>query len=227
MPQEYEVFFIVNKAIPENGKYFLAGIFIVLLLAGTFIYKSGGVNPALEKLAPGNSATNGVNTPEENKIKLQNEIVDKAIAQLKSEGKNKDRILVNAGGGIGGGGESGACTMQATKIGDSNYFVRVKVTSQQSAIDQTSGQTLTYTYADVDEYEKITGTTVQIDNETGSVITTANLSEQEYLEGRASIPDLNPEKLLIVAAQEPGTPEVNAFTNFYLTYDNNVFSASC
>ncbi|MBU4246719.1 MAG: hypothetical protein ABIF85_05785 [Nanoarchaeota archaeon] len=220
---------IAKKHNPKNRKYYLAGLFIIFLLAGAFINGCGGIIPALEKIALGNNAVNGVTTPDENKIKMQNEIIDRTITKLKSEGKDKDRILVNAGGGLSGGDSGGGCAIQMTKIGDSNYFVRVKITGQESIIDESSGQTLTYLYADVDEYEKITGTTVRIDNETGTIITDVNLTEEEYLEGRASIPDLDPEKLLIISVQDPDSPdqEINDFTNFYLTYDNNVFSAAC
>ncbi len=200
----------------------------MLSLASAFIYKSDSIKPMLEKLTRNNDSNNGAENIEDIKIKTQNEILDRTVAKLKGDDLHNNRTIVKSGG-FGGGGDGSWCTVQKSRIGDSNYFVRAKITGKESIFDEESGQTITYIYADVDEYEKVTGTTIKMDNESGLIITDANLTESDYEAARAAIPDLNPEKLLIIAIEDPemNAPDTNEFANVYLTQENNVFSTIC
>lgn len=200
----------------------------MLSLAAAFICKSGGIKPMLEKLTANNNSINGAEKIEDIRIKTQNEVLDRTVAKLKGDGLHNNRTIIKSGG-FGEGGDGSGCTVQKSKIGDSYYFVRARITEKESIFDEKSGQTITYIYADVDEYEKVTGTTIKMDNESGLIITDSNLTKSDYEAARASIPDLNPEKLLIIAIEDPemNGPDINEFANVYLTQENNVFSTIC
>ena len=194
-----------------------------------FVYKGDAIKPILSKLSPDNNEVDGIQNPVDTKIKTENEILDRVAAKLKSDGKNEDRTIVKSDSAGGGGEGIRECAVQKSKIGDLDYFVRAKITEKESVFDEASGQTLTYIYADVDEYEKVTGTTFIRDNESGLLITNTNLTEEDYDAAKANIPDLNPEQLLIIAVpdSEINGQDTDDFANVYLRYDNNLFSTTC
>ncbi len=180
----------------------------------------------LEKLTANNDSINDAEKLE--KIKTQNDVLDRTVAKLKGDGLHNNRTIIKSGG-FGEGGDGSGCIVQKSKIGDLDYFVSARITGKESVFDETSGQTLIYIYADIDEYEKITGTTFTRDNESGLLVTNVNLTEKEYDAAKANIPDLDPEQLLIITTQdsEMNEPETDEFANIYLTLDNNVFSTVC
>jgi|GEM_PF-2035503 len=184
----------------------------------------------LEKLTVNNDSIDDAGKIEDLKIKTQNEILDRTVAKLKGDGLHNNRTIVKSGGfgGGGGGGDGSGCIVQQSRMGDSNYFVSARITGKEKIFDETSGLTINYIYADVDEYEKVTGTTVKMDNASGLIITDTNLTENDYNAAKAAIPDLNPEKLLIVTIENPDmSPDTNEFANVFLTQENNVFSTIC
>ena len=223
-----------------DKKYGIIGLVVIVLVVA--IYSGGGPKNLIEdikKLAsPDSENKNADDTPNPDDVTL-----DRIVQKIKNDGLHDNRTIIKSpGGGSGGSGSGGSggnsaagCSMQSgdsvtlTGVSGADYFIRAKVTGTENQVDAESGKAITYTYAEVDEYEKIVGTVIALDENSGKPIINENISEGQYLEARASVPDLDPDQLLIISYADSGSSsDAGAFTNMLVEYESpGGFSVVC
>ena len=221
-----------------DKKYGIVGIIIVVLAVA--VYSGGGPKNLIDeikKLASPDSESKNINSTKNS----DDAILDRIVQQIKNDGLHNTRTIIksSAGGGSGSGGSGGGSSKGCSDIqsGDSvtltgtsgaDYFIRARVTGTENTVDSASGKAITYTYADVDEYEKIVGSVIKLDESSGKPIIDENVTESEYIAARASVPDIDPDKLLIVSyADSGGSSGSGAFTNMLVQYQSGGFSVVC
>jgi len=224
-----------------DKKYGIIGLIVLALVAA--VYFSGGPKNMIEQInklaSPDSEKLNNEDAPNPDDA-----VLDRIVQEIKNGGLHSNRTIIksSAGGGSGsggsGGGGSGAKGCSEVQSGDSvtltgvsgaDYFIRAKVTGTENTVDAASGETITYTYAEVDEYEKIVGSVIALDESSGKPIIDENVTEDQYLGARATVPDLNPDQLLIVSYANSGSSsDAGAFTNMLVEYESpGGFSVVC
>ncbi len=214
----------------SKKKYAVAGILALSLLLFAAVYLSGGAKPLMDKIKSAAGPGLGLQSNEDAGTQANDPYLDDVVQKLKNDANYKNRTIVKSsgGGGVGGGGAGCRNEVSGSAATSADYFIKARVTGTENKVDASSGETFTYTYMEVSEYDKITGTAMKRDNESNLLVTSANITQAEYDAERAKIPDLAPENLLIVSPADSGEgsppPDI---INLFLKYESGGFTVVC